>query len=833
MSQQKYSYVEFSGALQQRTSNHIRKVNEVTDVINGDFTKVLGSIVRRNGAQKYDSSLYPTIPTDPVDKPTLGAAIARYPAGAEVWMASNISAGTSATVRRWDNVSAWVDVQAGLIASAEVNFAYSLDEMWISSYDPTTDTIGQSYTVDASHNSSMIRQLQFGPNARFFIEFNGNMMAANVTVGGTRYRDRLYQSSGPTGVVAFARSAQTNPPAITQLIDQVPTMSSNSTPLGVAFASTEFDGTRQAWTAFDDNISDSNRWIASSGSVTGTLAYDFGSGVTKIITSYALTGPNSTDNDANRYPLTWTFEGSNNNSTWTTIDTQTSAPTWGLSERRVYATSNTTAYRYYRVNVSVNQGGTPLAINQLELLINTATVSGLTVAVDSARYTKVGQTLDVYAAGTNTKNFTVTLTAVDKINDTISFTPFTQSFLPAGVNTTTDIITVTDATQFTTGTPVIFQTTSGLPAPLTVGTTYYAIFKTGTTFQVATNLINAQLGVAVNLTTTGSGTHAAMLSYVFGNKDEFWGSGRKGLLTYYWNEDYRDATSADWIKLPPTLDATNDISAVYTISSRLFIWTLNAMMRYDGQNMVGLYNDVGCASIRSIATYQSFMVWVDTKGQVWARNEEAGTQDVISEAIAPTMALVPQSNLLKASAVCVGKKYKLTLGQITLKDGTIRTLRVVYDFESNTWTKEWFTPQMPVQLEYKYSGTILPHFFDEHGNMWVDELGNDDATVQIPLDVSVGDDNFGIDEIKSYKGIKVYGKNCSATKVLAQIDGGEWYDIGELTGNVTALPMPQNMVKGVLFNLRFTNSSTGDPVQIDAATVYYQTEEDTFRATAR
>lgn len=75
----------------------------------------------------------------------------------------------------------------------------------------------------------------------------------------------------------------------------------------------------------------------------------------------------------------------------------------------------------------------------------------------------------------------------------------------------TDIITST--ADFTwnghsaTGRAVTFTTTTTLPAPLVVGTIYYLIGVTATTYKVATTLDNAQASTAIDITTTGTGVH--------------------------------------------------------------------------------------------------------------------------------------------------------------------------------------------------------------------------------------------------------------------------------------------------------------------------------------
>lgn len=827
MAQSKYSYVDFSGSVQQKTSTHIKKPNEVIGGHNTDFWTKLGALRRRPGAQSSVAEL----PKLPIDAPPLGSFIARFPDSIEIWAAQNDAATspTEAILQYWTgpNDDDWTNIQTGITAGSEVNMIDDLDEVLVATYDPLLDVIGDSFSVDSTHDVSTTRQLDFGPDARFFIEFAGTIYAADCLVNGTRYRDRLYKSSGPTGAVTFIRSAQTDPPGDFTLVNQVPVMTSATAPVGTV-AGSSFTTGFDPYKAFDKQInrisgSLANAW-ATTGATTGTVSYDFVTG--KVITHYSIVGvpTNPSANDATAGPKTWTFQGSNDNSSWTTIDTQTNVANWATGEKRTYATANTTSYRYYRINVTANQGyASYMIIAEIEFLNSTANADLLEVEIDSARYIKPGLQIDIYEAGTDTLRYTITPTAVDKINDTFSFLPETQSFSTSNVNTTTDVITLPDATSFTTGTPIIFGSSGTVPTGLTAGTTYYAINVSSTTIKVATSALNASLGIAIDITATGSGNHRVRLSYVFGNKDEIWKHGRKGKLTRFWNVDYRNPEASDWLKIPSTYDGQDAIKAVGKTVNRMFIWTDNSMIRFDGQNIVPLRNDVGCASQKTLCYYDSFMVWLDNKGRIWVRNDEASQQDVISEAIQDIMKLVPQSQLSEATAVCVDDTYKLYLGQV---DG--RTLRVCYNFRTNQWADEWWTPQMPAQIEYTYDGDVKPHFIDEKGQMWVDEQGTDDNGQAIDWNPEIGNDTFNVDEIKSWKGVKVYSKNCAGAKIYASVDDGQWVEIGQISKAVEAIAI-QNLPKGTMINFKVGSSILGDTPQIDKITVWYNREEDTFR----
>jgi hypothetical protein len=138
----------------------------------------------------------------------------------------------------------------------------------------------------------------------------------------------------------------------------IPQMTSNTTPSGVAAASSVQSGFA-AWQAFDRNTG--NPWTTLTGVNTGWLSYQFPTG--RIIKRYGFFSWSL--NTFN--PRTWTFEGSNNGSSWTILDTQTNFVTGVSTFYSFDISSNTTSYTYYRINVTVNQGGSTVATSELEM----------------------------------------------------------------------------------------------------------------------------------------------------------------------------------------------------------------------------------------------------------------------------------------------------------------------------------------------------------------------------------------------------------------------------------------------------------------------------------
>jgi len=155
--------------------------------------------------------------------------------------------------------------------------------------------------------------------------------------------------------------------------DLIPVMTSNTEPKGVASASSELSGAYAAWKAMDHVSPAGNCW-ATSAQQSGWLKYQFDSA--KIITQYKIT---IEDNpvDIDRAPKSWTFQGSNNDSDWVTLDTQSNITDWVNHETKVFPISNTNSYLYYRLNISENNGDTYLTIAEWEMMANATTENKL------------------------------------------------------------------------------------------------------------------------------------------------------------------------------------------------------------------------------------------------------------------------------------------------------------------------------------------------------------------------------------------------------------------------------------------------------------------------
>ena len=180
------------------------------------------------------------------------------------------------------------------------------------------------------------------------------------TLGLPTSADDVFTNGFTVNMVANATYISMNNTARARDI-ATPAMTANNAPSPfVAAASNIAGGSNDAFRAFDRNTG--TNWATASGTTTGWLSMDFGNSI--IIDAYTITGTGTQTFN----PRNWTFEGSTNNTTWTTLHTVTLPSAIAASSSYSSGSiSNPTAYRYYRVNITLNGTGAQVGIAELEL----------------------------------------------------------------------------------------------------------------------------------------------------------------------------------------------------------------------------------------------------------------------------------------------------------------------------------------------------------------------------------------------------------------------------------------------------------------------------------
>ena len=125
---------------------------------------------------------------------------------------------------------------------------------------------------------------------------------------------------------------------------------------------------------------------------TGWLQLDtYGQDQLFVVTGYDIWG----DYYATNSPKDWTVQGSIDAVTWDIIDTVANQTAWAVNEVRSFVCDvATTGYRYFRLVVTANNGGTQLGLGEWVLYCN-STDATIPKAVGSSMFIGVTQELTV------------------------------------------------------------------------------------------------------------------------------------------------------------------------------------------------------------------------------------------------------------------------------------------------------------------------------------------------------------------------------------------------------------------------------------------------------
>ena len=230
------------------------------------------------------------------------------------------------------------DAPKGVLASGS---SKAITLRWLASYGSTSYNVLRSTTSGSGYAA----------------------IASNLSASTTSYEDTT-AAAGTTYyyVVQATNSAGTSgnssqfgaallPAPMVNLAFGGTTLASINTGSGVGQSDTAFNG------------DSGSKWFCYN-STTGWIQYDFGANNAQVVKRYTI---NSADVVA-RDPKAWQFQGSQDGSTWTTLDTQSGQSFAVQNAQNTYDIGNTTAYRYYRLNITANNGdANGVAISELGL----------------------------------------------------------------------------------------------------------------------------------------------------------------------------------------------------------------------------------------------------------------------------------------------------------------------------------------------------------------------------------------------------------------------------------------------------------------------------------
>jgi hypothetical protein len=214
---------------------------------------------------------------------------------------------------------------------------------------------------------------------------NGNFSSSSTwndgaTLGIPTTGDDVYTNGFTVNMDANATVNSLNNSVLTAHLTRLnPVMTSNTTPSGVASASS---GGATAYLAFDGLLGVSGQsWVSSAG-VPQWVQYQFTSSL--IVRSYSIFYNGLVAGK----PVNFNLQGSNDGTTFVTLDTRTGFVFTNGQYNTLTITNPTTAYSYYRLNVTATDSGNPSVV---ELTFNEAGIT--TTAGGSFNFNTAGVTV--------------------------------------------------------------------------------------------------------------------------------------------------------------------------------------------------------------------------------------------------------------------------------------------------------------------------------------------------------------------------------------------------------------------------------------------------------
>ncbi|WP_244552168.1 discoidin domain-containing protein [Paenibacillus sp. ov031] len=218
--------------------------------------------------------------------------------------------------------------------------------------------------------SSINSKLSLSNGVKIGVGSNGGSASYTANFGATPFKYNL-----PSGYIPynsfysdkFLISSEDKYYSVTQYPesdDIIPALTSNVTVLGSVIRSDE-NASYPAWQAFDKKTITSDHqfaWISAT-MMSGWIGFDFNSPI--IIDRYTITG--RSDANYTMSPKDWTFEGSNDGTNWTVLDTRRNVIDWNTTQTRSFIIGNKAKYKMYRINAVNNNSSNGVLIKEIKM----------------------------------------------------------------------------------------------------------------------------------------------------------------------------------------------------------------------------------------------------------------------------------------------------------------------------------------------------------------------------------------------------------------------------------------------------------------------------------
>jgi hypothetical protein len=397
--------------------------------------------------------------------------------------------------------------------------------------------------------------------------------------------------------------------------------------------------------AFDNNLATS--WQTGTGTPTGSITYQFAGDTAFRATRYEII---SSPDSSTRDPRDWQFLGSYDGMVWVLLDSRINQTFSNRGQTLGYGFINTTAFRYYRLDVTANADD-PDGLQLAELRIlgpdSSPDITGPVITTPG--------NLTVEGASTAGANVTFEVSASDAVSGNVVATasPPSGSLFPIG----STLVTVTardTAGNSSTTTFSVTVTPPVLPAPWTVQQIQpFAGVSSGSATRLSANSfqINGTGG------STSGGTTGDMWT---GNNDSF------TYLSQPWSGDgiftarlvsftSTDSSAKAGIVFRETTNTGSRYSSTYMLR-RGDVWAQHKTTTSGGSNNVNFFSASSAGRgipewIRLVRQGDTFTCFHSEDGITWTALGSSRTNLLGGAGLSVGFAVAPRTGNASASAV--------------------------------------------------------------------------------------------------------------------------------------------------------------------------------------
>lgn len=446
--------------------------------------------------------------------------------------------------------------------------------------------------------------------------------------------------------------------------------------------------------------------------------------------------------------------------------------------------------------------------------------------VDSVQYLKAGMQIDVYKAGTEAKIVSaLTIVSIDKKNKRFTFNPTSLTVSDndeVWLTGTKGTLSYFWNTDYPTNENADFLRVppSKDESPAFTGWGVHnnrlILFTKNSTLKYdGSNLITVDdsIGCVSHETIQNLGPQLVWLH-------------NTGVWSYNDNTGQRTLLSR---AMDPYIKAINQVNLIYAsagVVGKAYKLSLGELLPLDSVTTSTSTSSTTTSTTSSSTSSTSTSSTSTSTTTSPTSTSTSSTSSSISSTSSSTSSTSTSSTSQSTSTSSTSISTSTSSTTTTTTASTKKVTRLVYDYDMNAWWVEQHKREIRFQFNHTMNGYTKPYFTDETGRLFRDETGNLDNFDTIPMEIELGRNNFGTDQLKVYMSVLIDSENARGAVLQYALDAGPFNTLGQLTDTSTKISIPTKgqLVQAHDINYKIVDNTQGDPTAFNGMSTYFKIE---------